>query len=89
MSSLVFLGLSMIAFIISFGIVWILVPMVLGTFFTEIGNSGILNTISASWLTTYNRTETTVQWLIPLSATLGIFVLVLKVLMVASVRGGD
>lgn len=89
MSSLVFLGLSMIAFIISFGIVWILVPMVLGTFFTQISNSGILSTVSASWLATYNSTETTVQWLIPLSATLGIFILVLKVLMVASVRGGD
>ena len=79
----------MIAFIVSFGIVWILVPMVLGSFFTQIAASGLLTGLSSSWLTTYNSTQTTIQWLIPLSATLGIFVLVLKVLMVAAVRGGD
>lgn len=89
MSSLVFLGLSMIAFIISFGIVWILVPMVLGTFFTVMDNMNLITQLSASWQNTYNSTQETVQWLIPLSATLGIFVLVLKVLMVAAVRGGD
>lgn len=89
MSSLVFLGLSMIAFIISFGIVWILVPMVLGTFFTVMDNMNLITQLSASWQSTYNSTQETVQWLIPLSATLGIFVLVLKVLMVAAVRGGD
>lgn len=89
MSSLVFLGLSMIAFIISFGIVWILVPMVLGTFFTVMDNMNLITQLSASWQATYNSTQETVQWLIPLSATLGIFVLVLKVLMVAAVRGGD
>jgi len=89
MSSLVFLGLSMIAFIISFGIVWILVPMVLGTFFTVMDNMNLITQLSTSWQNTYNSTQETVQWLIPLSATLGIFVLVLKVLMVAAVRGGD
>lgn len=89
MSSLVFLGLSLLAFIISFGIVWILVPMVLGSFFTAMSNSGILSGLTSSWQATYNQTQTVVQWLIPLSATLGIFILVLKVLMVASVRGAD
>ena len=89
MSSLVFLGLSVIAFLISYGLVWILVPMVLGTFFTTLETSGVISQLSSSWHTTYNTTQTTVQWIIPLSATVGLFIFILKVLMVASVRGSD
>lgn len=89
MSSLVFLGLSTLAFLISFGLVWILVPMVLGTFFTAVTNSGLVTGMTASWQATYNSTQTTVQWIIPLSATVGLFIFILKVLMVASVRGSD
>lgn len=84
-----FLGLSLLAFIISFGLVWILVPMVLGTFFTVLSSSTLLTSLSASWQATYNNTQTQVQWLIPLSVQLGIFILVLKVLLVASNRGAD
>ena len=86
---MVFLGLSMIAFIISFGLVWIIVPMVLGSFFTAISNTNLITGLSTSWQLTYNQTQTQVQWLIPLSVQLGIFILVLKVLMVASNRGSD
>lgn len=89
MSSLVFLGLSLLAFIISFGLVWILVPMVLGSFFTAISQTNLVTGLTASWQTTYNNTQNQVQWLIPLSVQLGIFILVLKVLMVASNRGSD
>lgn len=89
MSSLVFLGLSLLAFIISFGLVWIIVPMVLGSFFTAISNTNLITGLSTSWQLTYNTTQTQVQWLIPLSVQLGIFILVLKVLMVASNKGGD
>lgn len=84
-----FLGLSLLAFIISFGLVWIIVPMVLGSFFTAISNTNLVTGLSTSWQLTYNKTETQVQWLIPLSIQLGIFILVLKVLMVASNRGSD
>lgn len=89
MSSLVFLGLSLLAFVISFGLVWILVPMVLGSFFTAISNTNLITGLSTSWQLTYNQTQTNVQWLIPLSVQLGVFILVLKVLMVASNRGSD
>lgn len=89
MSSLVFLGLSLLAFIISFGLVWIIVPMVLGSFFTAISNTNLVTGLSTSWQLTYNQTETQLQWLIPLSIQLGVFILVLKVLMVASNRGSD
>ena len=89
MASLVFLGLSLLAFIISFGLVWILVPMVLGSFFTAIANTNLVTSLTTSWQNTYNTTQTNVQWLIPVSIQLGVFILVLKVLMVASNRGSD
>lgn len=89
MASLVFLGLSLIAFIISFGLVWILVPMVLGSFFTAISQTNLVTSLTTSWQNTYNTTQTNVQWLIPVSIQLGVFILVLKVLMVASNRGSD
>lgn len=86
---MVFLGLSMVAFIISFGLVWILIPIMLGSWFEIIQDSGMLANIDADWLAVYNVTEERVQWLIPLSVQLSIFVLILKVLLVASTRGGD
>lgn len=84
MSSLLFLGFSVIAFILSYGIMFLVVPMVLGAFFTVADNIDILD---ASWAATYDQTEATVQYLVPLIPTIGIFILVIKVLMVASVRG--
>lgn len=89
MSSLVFLGLSIIAFAVSFGIVWILVPMTLGAFDAALSNSTLLTSLSPAWLATYNTNQSNLQWLIPLTANLAIFIFVLKVLMVASVRGSD
>ena len=86
---MVFLGLSMVAFIISFGLVWILIPIMLGSWFEIIQDSGMLDNLDADWLAVYNVTEERVQWLIPLSVQLSIFVLILKVLLVASTRGGD
>ena len=83
-SSLVYLGFSLIAFIISYGVGWLLVPAVLGQFFSllpAIPNPG--------WAATLTHTQTVIQWLIPLSASMGIFILVIKVLMVASNRGRD
>lgn len=61
-----------------------LLPMVLGTFFSlDVPISDPL------WSATQARTEVIVQWLIPLTASLGIFVLVLRVMMAASAKGRD
>ncbi len=86
MSSLLFLGFSVIAFIISYGIMFTLMPMILGAFFTVADNVIIAD---AGWQQTYDDTEGVVQWLTPLIPTIGIFILIIKVLMVASVRGRD
>ena len=64
---------------------FMLLPTILGVFFTLADDLEI----SASWQTTYDETEEVVRWLIPLMPTIGIFILVIKVLMVASTRGRD
>lgn len=86
MSSLVFLGFSVIAFIISYGIAFIITPMVLGAFYTAADGVDILD---AEWQQTYDDTEAVTRFLVPLIPTIGIFILVIKVFMVASVRGRD
>ena len=86
MSSLVFLGFSVIMFVISYGIGFILTAMVLGTFWTALGNVDIAN---ADWQAIYDDTETQVQFLVPLVPTVGIFIFLIKVIMVAGVRGRD
>jgi len=63
--------------------------MVLGSFFTAIAQTNLVTALSASWQNTYNNTQEQVQWLIPLSVQLGVFILVLKVLMVAANRGQE
>ena len=83
-SSLVYLGFSLIAFIIAYGIGWLLVPDVLGQFYASL--PVIPN---PSWAATLTHNENVIQWLIPLSASMGIFILVIKVLMTASNRGRD
>lgn len=85
-SSLVFLGFSVILFLISYGIMYLVMPMVLGQFFTVLGDMTIAD---AGWQAVYDQNEATVQFLVPLAATVGIFIFVIKVLMVASVRGRD
>ena len=85
-SSLIFLGFSVILFIISYGIMFTLLPMVLGAFFSVADNSPIED---AEWAAIYEQNEDIVQWLVPLIPTIGIFILIIKVFMVASVRGRD
>lgn len=84
MSSLVYLGFSVIMFIISYGIGFYLIPMVLGVFF-----SVDMPINDPDWQNTNDQIQVILQWLIPGAAMMGIFILFLKVLMVSSVRGRD
>lgn len=86
MSSLLFLGFSVIAFIVSYGIMFTLMPMILGVFYSATDG---LTISDAGWQQTADDTEEVTQWLVPLIPTIGIMILVIKVLMVASVRGRD
>lgn len=86
MSSLIFLGFSIILFLVSYGVMFLLTPMILGQFFDVLGNMTIE---SPEWQAIYDQNEATAQFIVPLIPTLGLFVLIIKVLMVASVRGRD
>lgn len=83
-SSMVYLGFSIIIFVVTFGILFYLVPMILGSFFSILPPA-----MSASWQATNLRTQAIIQYLIPLVPSLGIFVFVIKVFMAASTRGGE
>lgn len=86
MSSLIFLGFSVIAFLISFGIMFLITPIILGQFFDILGG---MNIQSAEWQAIYDQNEATAQFIVPLIPTVGLFIFIIKVLMVASVRGRD
>ena len=88
MSSLVFLGFSIIMFLISYGIMFTLVPMVLGQIWTAMDETN-MPIPNAEWQQTYNDTQTQLQYIVPLVPTIGLMILIIKVMMVASVRGRD
>lgn len=87
MSSLVYLGLSLVLFVITYGIAFSVMPMILGSFFTMIDNNQL--NVNAEWDAISQQNEVTVKYLVPLMPTFGIVILVIKVLMVASARGRD
>ena len=89
-SSLVYLGLSLILFVITYGLAFTLMPMVFGVFFTQMDDLSADNsTVNADWAAIGVTNQTTVKYLVPLMPTLGIVILVIKVLMTASARGRD
>ena len=89
MSSLIFLGFSVILFIISYGVMFTIAPMILGSVFTVMEMSLTNGSMTQEWIDMYNQTKETTQYLVPLIPTIGIFILVIKLLMVASARGRD
>jgi len=73
-------------------------PMIFGAFFNVADISGLLDpnacdtsptSAACQWGTIYETNEDTVQYLVPLMPTLGIVIIVIKVLMTASARGRD
>ena len=98
MSSLVYLGLSLILFVITYGIAFTIMPMIFGAFFTVADTSGLVNATACvtapdspacAWSRIYEQNETTVKYLVPLMPTMGIVIIVIKVLMTAAARGRD
>tara|TARA_B100000470_G_C19787358_1_gene390520 strand:+ start:1424 stop:1633 length:210 start_codon:yes stop_codon:yes gene_type:complete len=64
-------------------------PMILGSVFTVMEGNLTNGSMTQEWIDMYNQTKETTQYLVPLIPTIGIFILVIKVLMVASARGRD
>ena len=88
MSSLVVLGFSIIIFLISYGLMFTLVPMVLGQIWTAMDETN-MPIPNQDWQDTYNDTQGTLQYIIPLVPSIGIVLIVIKVLMVSTIRGRD
>ncbi len=65
-----------------------LVPMVLGQIWTAMDETN-MPIPNAEWQQTYNDTQTQLQYIVPLVPTIGLMILIIKVMMVASVRGRD
>lgn len=85
MSSLVFLAISMIVFIIIFGMMFTLAPMILGAFFSAFPTIPM----EKSWSDLNLTVQNTIKFLIQLMPSMGIAIIVFKTLMVATVRGAD
>lgn len=86
MSSMVFLGFSIIMFLISYGLMFTLVPMILGQVWTAMDENN-MPIPDPTWQATYNSTQTQLQYIIPLVPAMGLVVFVIKVLMATSVLG--
>ena len=86
MSSLVFLGYSIIVFIITYAISFLVGAAVIGSVYSDLNTVPITN---PQWLAMYQHTAGTIMFLVPLIPSIGILLIVIKVLMTASVRGSD
>ena len=64
MSSLVFLAFSVILFIIVYGIMFLIVPTILGKFFTVL--DPLSTTLGNGWQQIYQQNENSAQFLVPL-----------------------
>lgn len=80
------MGFSIIAFVISFGFMFLIAPIIMGAVFTMMDDLTLLN---PAWQAAYDQNENNAKLLVNLIPTFGIFMIVIKVLMVASVRGRD
>ena len=89
MSSLVYLGFSVVMFFLSFGIMFSLMPMIFGAFFTLADTLVVDPGFNADWRAIYENQEEIVKWLVPLLPTIAIMIAVIKILMVASARGRE
>lgn len=83
---MVFLGFSIIMFLISYGLMFTLVPMILGQVWTAMDETN-MPIPDPTWQATYNSTQTQLQYIIPLVPAMGLVVFVIKVLMATSVLG--
>jgi putative exporter of polyketide antibiotics len=87
-SSLVYLGLSLILFVITYGIAFLLMPMIFGEFYDQL-NQQLEGVDNPEWVAIGVEVEGTVQYLVPLMPSLGIVIIIIKVIMTASARGRD
>lgn len=82
--NLIHLGFTVIGFLITYGIIFTFTPMVIGSVFTALDS--LPDNPNAGWSNLYEANKTTVQYLLPLIPTIGIFIIVIRLLMRAGQR---
>ena len=88
-SALLFVGIGIVTYVVVLGMLMQFTPAILGTVFTVIGGLMANSDIDSNWLTLYNDLDALTQLLVPMMFSLLLVLLVIKVLMVAGVRGND
>lgn len=86
MSNLVFLGFSVILFIVSYGIMFLIAPIIFGSLYNILDDIAIND---PGWSAIYEQNKDLTKFLVPLIPTVGIVIFLIKVLLVASVKGRD
>lgn len=87
MSSIVFLGISVITMGISYGLSFWFMPIIFGNVFGNIVPTQV--TDNSSWVGMYLNVENLVRYLTPLIPTLAITVFVIKIMLSSAARGSD
>ena len=82
--NLIYLGFTVIGFIITYGIIFTFTPMLLGSVFTALDS--LPENPNEDWGNLYESNKTAVQYLVPLIPTIGIFIIVIRLLMRAGQR---
>lgn len=85
---MVYLGFSIIMFLIGYGIGFLVLAQILGQTWTMM-DSTHMPIPNVAWQAVYDDTQTQIQFIVPLAAGAGLVVFVIKLLMVASNRGRD
>ena len=88
-SSLIFLGIGIVLFLVVFGVMVIMSAAILGTIFTVLDGIIAQNPLSPEWQRIYDEVSETSGLLILMIMSIGIVLIVVKVIMVAAARGRD
>lgn len=84
---IVYVIISLVMFIIVFGLLMNFAPVVLGAVFNVLDQTMETMGITGGWLNTYNEINALSQYLVPLMLSIGIVLLVVKILMIATNTG--
>ena len=85
---MVYLGFSIIMFLIGYGISFLILAQILGQTWTMM-DSTHMPIPDATWQGVYDDTQTQIQFIVPLAAGAGLVVFVIKLLMISANRGRD
>ena len=87
MSSIVFLGISVISMAITYGLAFWFMPIIFGSVFSNIIPNQVID--NSTWLGMYVTIENLIKYLTPLIPTFAIFIFVVKIMLSSSAIGRD